>query len=181
MTKKGCSCRILCSSRTGFWVFRVRFHKCNIKLSLFVLKRFNVLMHSCIRAKQLPREVKILSILSLSRHKAEATRILRLTVVFQNILSTHNHLSEWMQIRAYIICFSHIRNKDNGVLIIPHYPGLILSTETKLQMFQFTHSKLHFHLMTWNMNHMSYFLIIKLRINKTQTALLWGPVPSVMT
>ena len=127
MTKKGCSCRILCSSRTGFWVFRVRFHKCNIKLSLFVLKCFNVLMHSCIRAKQLPREVKILSILSLSRHKAETTRILRLTVVFQNTLSTHNHLSEWMQIRAYIICFSHIRNKDNGVLIVLHYPELILT------------------------------------------------------
>ena len=128
MTKKGCSCRILCSSRKGFWVFRVRFHKCNIKLSLFVLKRFNVLMHSCIRAKQLPREVKILSILSLSRHKVETTRILRLlSVVFQNTLSTHNHLSEWMQIRAYIICFSHIRNKDNGVLLILYYPGLILT------------------------------------------------------
>ena len=53
---------------------------------VIVCVSFNVLMHSCIRAKQLPREVKILSILFLYLlvTKVETTRILRLiSVVFK--------------------------------------------------------------------------------------------------
>ena len=53
---------------------------------VIVCVSFNVLMHSCIRAKQLPREVNILSILFLYLlvTKVETTRILRLiSVVFK--------------------------------------------------------------------------------------------------
>lgn len=124
MTKKGCSCRILCSSRTGFWVFRVRFHKCNIKLSLFVSKRFNVLMHSCIRAKQLPREVKILSILCLylvTKLKQPESSVYFLSCSKTHYLHTIICQNECKyELISYVFLTYEIR-------IMVYYPGLILT------------------------------------------------------